>query len=371
MSRTSLASAQAKCAGPAFSKCARRLRRRVAAPRVAGRGGSSRVGISVSIVVAASDRFSGGAPPPNRLDEQAARDRVFRLASETTGGRGAMEAIQGCLTSMPGMTNHRLMLFRHPSLKCPLDTVALNLVEPRWVVAFDAIANAPKRPGDPPFCFGITHPALVPPTTPPGEDVVAPKPGDVGLVCQVDDVYHDNKTERMYVTSRVVGRFEIDRLVGEHPFFVAETARLTDEPPTAGSDPEERLDPEGLKALEEEELRVWRLLETLESLSKKTNEEVFGGGPAIDYDAKRFSPVKAARPAWDENPPSESERPEMFSWAVVRRLNLDQRQHLDAVRTTYTTARLAQCADALQEGVDYLAAVAALRDAEDDQSEEE
>jgi hypothetical protein len=146
MSRTSLASAQAKCAGPAFSKCARRLRRRVAAPRVAGRGGSSRVGISVSIVVAASDRFSGGAPPPNRLDEQAARDRVFRLASETTGGRGAMEAIQGCLTSMPGMTNHRLMLFRHPSLKCPLDTVALNLVEPRWVVAFDAIANAPKRP---------------------------------------------------------------------------------------------------------------------------------------------------------------------------------------------------------------------------------
>ena len=120
----------------------------------------------------------------------------------------------------------------------------------------------------------------------------------------------------------------------------------------------------------EEELRVWRLLETLESLSKKTNEEVFGGGPAIDYDAKRFSPVKAARPAWDENPPSESERPEMFSWAVVRRLNLDARQHLDAVRTTYTTARLAQCADALQEGVDYLAAVAALRDAEDDQSEE-
>jgi hypothetical protein len=185
----------------------------------------------------------------------------------------------------------------------------------------------------------------------------------------VDDVYHDNKTERMYVTSRVVGRFQVERIVGEHPFFVAETARLTDEL-TAGSDPDIE-DPEGAKALAEEELRVWRLLETLESLSKKTNEEVFGGGPAIDYDAKRFSPVKAARPAWDENPPSESERPEMFSWAVVRRLNLDQRQHLDAVRTTYTTARLAQCADALQEGVDYLAAVAALRDAEDDQSEEE
>jgi hypothetical protein len=54
----------------------------------------------------------------------------------------------------------------------------------------------------------------------------------------------------------------------------------------------------------------------------------------------------------------------MFSWAVVRRLNLDQRQHLDAVRTTYTTARLAQCADALQEGVDYLAAVAALQGAQ-------
>ena len=226
MSRTSLASAQAAGAGPASSVCARRFRRRVA-PRSARRGGSSRV--SVSIVVAASDRFGGGAPPPNRLDEQAARGRVYRLASETTGGRGAMEAIQGCLSSMPGMTNHRLMLFRHPSLKCPLDTVALNLVEPRWVVAFDAIANAPKRPGDPPFCFGITHPALVPATTPPGEDVVPPKPGDVGLVCQVDDVYHDNKTERMYVTSRVVGRFAIERVVGEHPFFVAETRRLIDD----------------------------------------------------------------------------------------------------------------------------------------------
>ena len=360
MSRTSLASAQAAGAGPASSVCARRFRRRVAAPRSARRGGSSRV--SVSIVVAASDRFGGGAPPPNRLDEQAARDRVYRLASETTGGRGAMEAIQGCLSSMPGMTNHRLMLFRHPSLKCPLDTVALNLVEPRWVVAFDAIANAPKRPGDPPFCFGITHPALVPATTPPGEDVVPPKPGDVGLVCQVDDVYHDNKTERMYVTSRVVGRFAIERVVGEHPFFVAETRRLIDD--------SEGADPEGARALAEEETRVWRLLETLESLSKKTGEDVFGGGPAIDYDAKRFSPKTSARPAWDEDPPSASERPEMFSWAVIRRLNLDARQHLDAVRTTYTTARLAQCADALQEGVEYLAAVAAVRDAENDSSSE-
>ena len=27
----------------------------------------------------------------------------------------------------------------------------------------------------------------------PGEDPVPPKQGDVGLVCQIDDVYHDNK----------------------------------------------------------------------------------------------------------------------------------------------------------------------------------
>ena len=356
MSCTSLASTQAAGAGLASSSRARRFHRRVARSRPARRGGSADG--SAAVVVAAADRFSGGAPPPNRLDEQAARDRVYRLASETSGGRGAMEAIQGCLSSMPGITNHRLMLFRHPSLKCPLDTVALNLVEPRWVVAFDAIANAPKRPGDPPFCFGITHPALVPAKTPPGEDAVPPKPGDVGLVCQVDDVYHDNKTERMYMTSRVVGRFKVDRVVGEHPFFVAETRRLIDEPPIDST-----IDPEGAKALEEEELRVWRLLETLESLSRETGEELFGGGPVIDYDAKRCSPVSKERPVWDDDPPTDDERPEMFSWAVVRRLNLDQRQHLDAVRTTYTTARLAQCADALQEGVDYLAAVAALQGA--------
>ena len=52
---------------------------------------------------------------------------------------------------MSGMTNNRLMLFRYPGLKCPLDTVALNLVEPRWVVAFDMLANAPRRPG------GVLH----------------------------------------------------------------------------------------------------------------------------------------------------------------------------------------------------------------------
>lgn len=91
------------------------------------------------------------------------------------------------------MTNNRLMLFRYPGLKCPLDTVALNLVEPRWVVAFDMLANAPRRPGDPPFCFGITHPGLTPARTPPGETAVPPKEGDVGMVCQIDDVYHDNK----------------------------------------------------------------------------------------------------------------------------------------------------------------------------------
>ena len=363
MSCTSLAFTQAACADLAPSACARRFRRRVARPRPARRGGSADVSTR-SFVVAASDRFSGGAPPPNRLDEQAARDRVFRLASETTGGRGAMEAVQGCLSSMPGITNHRLMLFRHPSLKCPLDTVALNLVEPRWVVAFDAIANAPRRPGDPPFCFGVTHPALVPAKTPPGEDVVPPKPGDVGLVCRVDDVYHDNKEERMYMTSRVVGRFAVERVVGEHPFFVAETRELIDEPP-----PDETVDPEGRRALEEEELRVWRLLETLEALSAKTGERPFGDGPVIDYDAKRCSPVAKERPVWDDDPPTSDERPEMFSWAVLRRLNLDQRQHLDAVRTAYTTARLAQCADALQEGVDYLAAVAALRGAGGEEEE--
>merc|ERR1719329_173445 len=118
------------------------------------------------------------------------------------------------------------------------------------------------------------------------------------------------------MTSRVVGRFAVDRVVGEHPFFVAETRRLIDEPPI---DP--TIDPEGAKALEEEELRVWRLLETLESLSRETGEELFGGGPVIDYDAKRCSPVSKERPVWDDDPPTDDERPEMFSWAVVRRLN--------------------------------------------------
>ena len=55
----------------------------------------------------------------------------------------------------------------------------------------------------------------------------------------------------------------------------------------------------------------------------------------------------------------------MFSWAVIRRLGLDERAHLDAARTTYTTARLAQCEEPLREGVAYLAAMAAVNGAAD------
>ena len=289
-----------------------------------------------------------------RLDDTAARERVMQLATGTSQGAGALEAVQGCLSSMPGLTNNRLMLFRHPGLKHPLDTVALNLVEPRWVVAFDALANAPRRPGDPPYCFGVTHPALVPPKTPPGEDPVPPKPGDVGMVCRVDDVYHDNKEERLYVTSSVVGRYRVDRVVGEHPFFVAETSRVVDETPG---------DDEGFRARDEAELKVWRLLERLDALAEKTGEN--GGARTIDYDMRRCSPVASERPAWDSNPPAEEERAEMFSWAVARRVGMDEAQHLEAARTVHTTARLAFVASALEEGVDYLTAVAALKDAQE------
>ena len=337
------------------------FRAHVAAARAPHGGRRRRVNSRARVVThptaAAADRFTSGSPPPGRLDEQAAKNRVYKLASETPGGRGAMEAIMGCLSVMPGTTNHRLMLFRHPGLKSPLDTVALNLVEPRWVVAFDAIANAPKRPGDPPFCFGITHPALVPATTEPGTDVVPPKPGDVGLVCQIGDIYHDNKEERLYMTSKVVGRYKVDRVVGEHPFFVAETSRLVDEVPE---------DDTGKTALREEELRVWRLLTELESLSTKTKE---GGENIVDYDTKRLSPIASERPPWDDLKLTERERPEMFSWAVLRRLGLDERQHLDAVRTKFTTARLATCADAIEEGVNYLRAVVAVQGVSDDTQE--
>ena len=65
-----------------------------------------------------------------------------------------------------------------------------------------------------------------PAKTPPGEDPIPPKEGDVGLVCRMVDAYHDNKEERLYVTSQVVGRFRVDRVVTDgNPFFVAETSR--------------------------------------------------------------------------------------------------------------------------------------------------
>jgi len=47
-------------------------------------------------------------PAPGRLDEDAARDRVMRLAEGTAQGRGALEAVQGVIQT----DSRRLMLFR-------------------------------------------------------------------------------------------------------------------------------------------------------------------------------------------------------------------------------------------------------------------
>ena len=35
----------------------------------------------------------------------------MRLASGTAQGQGALEAVQGCVSVMPGMTNNRVVLF--------------------------------------------------------------------------------------------------------------------------------------------------------------------------------------------------------------------------------------------------------------------
>lgn len=155
------------------------------------------------------------------------------------------------------------------------------------------------------------------------------------------------------MTSRVVGRFRVDRVVAEHPFYVAETSQVLDKQPE---------DEEGAKALLEAETRVWNLLKELDALSAKTGE---GGGKQIDYDMQRCAPEPEARPPWDSDPPAPEKRAEMFSWAVVRRLGLDTNGHLDCVRSQYTTARLAAAETPLKEGLAYLAAVAALQGADE------
>ena len=310
------------------------------------------------IRAAASSSSGFGGPPVNRLDEGAARERVMRLASQTAQGAGALEAISGCLASMPGATNHRLALFRFPTPKSILDTVALNLHQPRWVVAFDALANAPRRPGDPPFCFGVTHPAEVPPAEAiePGADPVAPAVGSVGFVCRLDDVYHDNKEERLYVTSKVVGRFRVDRVVADHPFFVAETSEVFDEAiedDDAGEEAER-------KALREAEMRVWALLLETERLGRKIDDSELASSTALDYDARRCSPIVSERPPWDADPPAPERRAELFSWAVARRCRLTEAEHLRATRTTSTRERLELVVEKLEEGVRFLAAVSAV-----------
>ena len=85
---------------------------------------------------AAGSSSSGGGgawtPPPNRLDEQAARERVMQLASTTAQGAGALEAIQGCLSSMV-----RKMMMREDTPPTPPSipsTLRLHRPEPPVIV---------------------------------------------------------------------------------------------------------------------------------------------------------------------------------------------------------------------------------------------
>ena len=129
------------------------------------------------------------------------------------------------------------------------------------------------------------------------------------------------------MTSKVVGRFRVDRMVGEHPFYVAETSEVQDEAPGEAA---------GQAALLEAETRVWGLLKDLDALSAKTGQ---GGAKQIDFDMRRCSPDAAARPVWDSDPPAADRRAELFSWAVVRRLGLSECEHLVRSRRRQPDAR--------------------------------
>ena len=100
-------------------------------------------------------------------------------------------------------------------------------------------------------------------------------------------------------------------------------------------------------------MRVWRQLKDLDSLAAKIDE---GAAKQIDYDMQRLSPDKSARPIWDNESTPEDERPELFSFAVMRRLEIEPEAHLELVRLTDTAARLVALEEYISAGISYLAA---------------
>lgn len=85
----------------------------------------------------------------------------------------------------------------------------------------------------------------------------------------------------------VVGRYKVDRVVGEHPFYVAETSQVVDLPAE---------DEEGKRALSAAESRVWDLLKAGVAAGKRVVGEANQESVVYQLSAHQSSPaVESAR----------------------------------------------------------------------------
>ena len=195
-------------------------------------------------VASCRDVISSSSSSSSSSGPWQARHRVgwtkTRLASASCGSPAAPRRAkarsgrQGCVSVMRDDQQPRRAV-QVSRLKCPLDTVALNLVQPRWVVAFDVLANAPGDRAIPVLLRGHP-PALTAPAEKVPEGRTRSRPARRRRD-GVPDRRHLSRQPRGAPLRRVQGCGAVQdrRVVSEHPFYVAETSQVVDEvPPTTG-----------------------------------------------------------------------------------------------------------------------------------------
>ncbi|KAK9808745.1 hypothetical protein WJX72_002947 [[Myrmecia] bisecta] len=260
------------------------------------------------------------------------------------------------------------------SVRLPMETVALQLFEPRYRLMFKLIKRSPLRQ------FGL---------------VLADKANammeGVGTVCQMTHFAPIPERGRIFVSSRATGRFRVVRLLQDKPFVLALVEPYNDEAPA---------DVAAAARLAALERRLWQCMQDVRALAGKLYSHAGPlGDEVFTTEVRRWCPDRSVLrsdelPASGEpeamqvlgkagilgssqgfkdrvseylclqtvQPTTEMERQERFSFALARTLDVAPAVMQSMLDMRSTAERLQQAEAALVDGRAYLAARSTLRD---------
>lgn len=218
---------------------------------------------------------------------------------------------------------------------------------------------------------------------------------NVGAMCEMTHFTPVPERRRIFISARVVGRFEVDHVISDKPFVAALCREYSDQ---AATDIAEQAQTAALEA------RIWQAMVEVRDLSSKlfTTGGGAAGDDAFPLETRRWCPDPAVRagvavaagsdPAlldaceaaglMGEAPPdgveregasericsdalrifSDAERRERLSFALCKALDVNEAGRLEALRCKDTAARLRMMEELVLEGRGYLAARATLKD---------